>query len=134
MHTFMSNKADQRPISPYMLGPYYRFQLTSLLSITSRITGVILTVGTAPLAIAWLVSLALGPEAFAGMRGFLGSWLGQLLLFGSLFSIVYHLLNGLRHLTWDMGRGLELKQIYTSGWIVGVSSVVITLAIWGVAS
>lgn len=117
-----------------MLGPYYRFQLTSFLSITSRITGVILTVGTAPLAIAWLVALAMGPEAFASMQGFLGSWLGQLLLFGSLFSIVYHLLNGIRHLTWDTGRGLELKQIYTSGWIVGISSVVITLAIWGVAS
>jgi len=130
----MSNKADQRPISPYMLGPYYKFQITSLLSITSRITGVILTLGTAPLAIGWLIALAMGPDTHAVVQTCLGSWLGQLLLLGSLFSIIYHLLNGIRHLIWDTGSWFEMEQIRTTGIVVVITAVSATLAIWFMAS
>ena len=67
----MSN--SKRPMSPYMLGPYYKFQITSFLSITSRVTGVFLAVGAAPLAILWLLALVCGPETYAMMQDFLGS-------------------------------------------------------------
>lgn len=117
-----------------MLGPYYKFQITSFLSIANRITGVILTVGTAPLAITWLIALAMGPEAHAAMQAFLAGWIGQLLLFGSLFSLVYHLLNGIRHLMWDTGRGLEMEQVRATGITVVAISIVLSLAIWFVAS
>ena len=121
-------------MSPYMLGPYYKFQITSLLSITSRITGVILTLGTSPLAIAWLIALVMGPEAFGAMQSFLGSVLGQVLLFGSLFSLVYHLFNGMRHLAWDMGKGFAMEQVRVSGYVVVATAVIVTLTIWVVAS
>jgi succinate dehydrogenase / fumarate reductase cytochrome b subunit len=127
----MSKQPDQRPISPYMLGPYYKFQITSLLSITSRLTGVFLTVATAPVAVLWLVALIIGEAHFELMQAFLGSWVGFVFLLGSLFSLCYHLLNGLRHLAWDTGRFLEMEQVRSTGYLVlaGVAALM-ALTLW----
>lgn len=114
-----------------MLGPYYRFQITSLLSITSRITGIWLAVVTAPLAIIWLLALAAGAQSFVYVQAFLGSLPGQLLALVSLFSLWYHLLNGIRHLVWDTGRGFEKSQIWASGYLVIAATVVLgALSFW----
>ena len=119
----------QRPLSPHL--QIYRRQITSVLSISHRATGVALSVGTL-LLVWWLVALASGPAAFATAQGFIGSWLGRLLLLGWTFSLFFHLANGIRHLFWDAGYGFELKTTYASGWTVVVASVVLTVLAWGV--
>ncbi len=130
----MSSKPHQRPISPYMLGPYYRFQITSLLSITSRLTGVYLTVVTAPLAIIWLLALVFAPDVFVAMQGFLSGWVGKLLAFGTVFSVAYHLANGVRHLAWDTGRFFSKPQIRQTGYLMLVATALITVLTYWVAA
>jgi succinate dehydrogenase / fumarate reductase cytochrome b subunit len=104
-------------------------QLTSVLSITHRATGVALAVGTL-LLVWWLMAAATGPEQFAFVQNVLGSLIGRLLLLGWTWSLFYHLANGIRHLFWDAGRGLDLKASYRSGWTVVLASVVLTAGTW----
>lgn len=120
---------DKRPLSPFMIGPYYRPQLTSVLSITHRLTGVALAVGTL-LLVYWLAAAALGPDAYAQAQSVLGSKLGQLLLFLWTWALFYHLCNGIRHLFWDAGHGFEIPTVYKSGKAVLIASVVLTLLLW----
>ena len=118
---------QNRPLSPHL--QVYRPQLTSMLSITHRATGVALAVGTL-LLVWWLVAAASGPEAYATVQGFIGSIVGRLLLFGWTWALFYHLGNGIRHLFWDAGYGFELKTAYSSGWLVLLASFVLTLGAW----
>ena len=113
-----------RPISPHL--QVYRPQLTSVLSILHRITGVALAVGTI-LLVYWLIAAASGPEAFASAEALVGSWLGRILLFGWTFALYFHLTNGIRHLFWDAGFGFELKTVYASGWTAVALAVALTL-------
>lgn len=117
----------QRPLSPHL--QIYKPQLTSILSISHRATGLALSVGTLML-VWWLVALASGPQPFAVAQGFLGSWLGRLLLLGWTFSLFFHLANGIRHLFWDAGYGFDLKTTYASGWAVVAASVALTVIAW----
>lgn len=116
-----------RPLSPHL--QIYRPQLTSVLSIFHRLTGVALGLGTLMLAW-WLIAVATGPGAYATVATATASWIGRLVLFGWTFALFYHLCNGIRHLFWDAGRGLELPAIYASGWAVVVASLALTLAAW----
>ncbi len=109
-----------------MLGPYYRFQLTSVLSILHRLTGIYLALVAAPLALWWLIALGQGAEAFSAMQACMAGILGQLAFLGTLFCLSYHLLNGIRHLVWDTGRGLEIRSAYASGWLVVAGSFILT--------
>lgn len=118
---------QSRPLSPHL--QVYRPQLTSVLSITHRGTGVVLALGLL-LLVYWLLALASGPEAFATAQGLLGSWLGQLVLLGFTFALFYHLCNGVRHLFWDVGLGFELEAAYASGWAVVVVSLLLTVVVW----
>jgi succinate dehydrogenase / fumarate reductase cytochrome b subunit len=102
----------ERPLSPHL--QVYRPQITSVLSILHRLTGVALTVGTLLLTW-WLVAAAYGPDEFATVQGVMGSFIGQLILWGFTFAVFYHLGNGVRHLAWDFGWGFELDQVRTSG-------------------
>ena len=113
-----------RPISPHL--QVYKPQLTSVLSILHRITGVALAVGTI-LLVYWLIAAASGPEAFASAEALIGSWLGRILLFGWTFALYFHLSNGIRHLFWDAGFGFELKTVYASGWTAVALAVALTL-------
>jgi len=121
--------SDPRPLSPHL--QIYRWQLTSVLSILHRITGVGLAVG-AVLLVSWFGSAADGTASFASFQGFLASPIGLVLLFGCSVALFYHLCNGIRHLCWDTGRGLDLKSVYASGWAVLVATVVLTVIVWGV--
>ena len=112
-----------------MIGPYYRPQLTSMLSITHRATGVFLTIGTLVL-VYWLIALAGGPESYASAQACLGSWFGKLVLFAWSASLFYHLANGIRHLFWDAGYGFELPIAYASGYAVLIATAILTLAAW----
>ncbi|HEV7370467.1 succinate dehydrogenase, cytochrome b556 subunit [Arenibaculum sp.] len=119
-----------RPLSPHL--QVYRPQITSVLSISHRITGVALSVGTV-LLVWWLVAAATGPAAFDDAQEFIGSWFGLLLMFGWTFCFWYHFCNGIRHLVWDTGYGLELPQVYLGGYIVVGASIGLTLLTWIVA-
>ncbi len=125
-------KNDQRPLSPFMIGPYYKPQMTSLMSISHRATGVFLSVIGAPLMLWWIIATSNGPESFAAFASFIGSPLGLLLLAATVFCLCYHLLNGIRHLVWDTGRGLEISSATAAGWAVLVGTVVLGAAIMGV--
>ena len=120
-------RSDPRPLSPHL--QVYRWQLTSVLSILHRFTGIALSAGSI-LLVAWLLAAAQGPQAYAGMRGFLGSWIGLVLLFGWTVALFYHLCNGIRHLWWDTGRGLELPQVYAGGWAVVGATALLTAIAW----
>lgn len=100
-----------------------------MLSISHRATGIALTVGTL-LLVYWLAAAAGGPDSYAAAQGFIGSWIGLLLLFGWSYALFYHLCNGIRHLFWDAGYGFELEQSYRSGWLVVGASVVLTVLSW----
>ncbi len=116
-----------RPLSPHL--QVYKPQITSVLSIFHRFTGVVLAVGALMLAY-WLNAAAYGPEAFERTQAFLAHWFGKLLLFGWTWALLYHLCNGIRHMFWDAGLGLEMSQVRASGWFVYIASVILTLLAW----
>jgi len=120
-------KMHARPLSPHL--QIYRPQFTSVLSITHRITGVALAVGTL-LLVGWLAAAALGEAAYARVGGFIDSPIGLLLLFGWSLALFYHLGNGIRHLFWDAGRGFDLPTAEKSGYAVIAFALVATLAAW----
>ena len=125
----MASDQQPLPLSPHL--QIYRWQLTSVLSILHRLTGVALAVG-AILLVSWIGAASDGPEAFAKMQWFLASPLGLVLMFGWSVALFYHLCNGIRHLWWDTGRGLELKSVYATGYAVLVATAVLTIAAWAV--
>lgn len=116
-----------RPLSPHL--QVYRPQLTSVLSILHRATGVVLSVGMLGL-VCWLLALASGADAYQGVQGFYGSFFGKLMLFGWSYALFYHLSNGVRHLVWDAGKGLSIEEVYKSGWIMLGASFVLTAIVW----
>ena len=116
-----------KPLSPHL--QIYRPQLTSMLSIAHRGTGVALSVGTVVL-LYWLMSAAGGPEAYARAQEILHCWLVRLALVGWTWAFFYHFCNGLRHLAWDAGYGFDLKTAYRTGYAVLLASVVMTVLIW----
>jgi succinate dehydrogenase / fumarate reductase cytochrome b subunit len=119
----------ERPLSPFMIPVWYRFQVTSFLSILHRLTGIALALGSILLAW-WLVSVAAGGELFAVTHAFIASSIGMLLLFGWSIAFFYHLCNGIRHLAWDAGHGFELRQAYRSGYTVLVATALLTALTW----
>ncbi len=121
----MTNRA--RPLSPHL--QVYRPQITSVMSILHRISGIVLSFGAFVLTW-WLLAVAQGGEAYAGAAECMASTFGKIALFGFSLALVYHLLNGIRHLLWDAGWGFKLPQVYRSGYTVAVLTVVFTAAIW----
>lgn len=113
-----------RPLSPHL--QVYRPQITSVLSILHRVTGVALVVGTLLLTW-WLAAAAYGPEEFTTIQGFLGSWIGHLLMWAFAFALFYHLCNGVRHLVWDFGWGFEIPSVRQSGLLMLAATVVLWL-------
>lgn len=113
-----------RPLSPHL--QIYRPQITSTLSILHRLTGIGMAVAAA-LVVWWLVSAAISPQYFATADAVLTSWVGIVVLIGALWALWYHLLNGIRHLVWDIGLGFELDTVSKSGWAVVVGSIVLTV-------
>ena len=125
----MSNHG--RPLSPHI--SIYRWPITMVLSILHRATGIAMSVGLIVL-VAWLFDAASGPEAYAVFQSAMGSLLGKLLLIGWSLAFFYHLSNGVRHLLWDTGRGMEKDQANRSSWAVLVGTLVLTALFWWAAS
>lgn len=124
----MSPPGRERPLSPHL--SVYRFMYTMVLSILHRFTGVVLAVGLCAL-VYWLMSAAAGESAYGQAAWLFRGWPIRLLLLAWLASYCFHFLNGLRHLAWDAGLGLERAQARRSGTVVVVLAVVgFVLAAW----
>ena len=115
----------ERPLSPHL--QVYRPQITSVLSILHRATGLALSLGMVVLAY-WLVAVATGEAAYSDARAVLGGVVFKLGYAGWCFCFFYHLANGIRHLVWDVGVGLEPGQYQLSGWLVVAFSLVASTA------
>ena len=127
----------ERPLSPHL--QIYRRQITSVMSILHRITGVVLAFGAFGLAW-WLFVLSetnvFGSVHFMDFNQFIYlavSIPGQIVIAGFSYCLIYHFLNGLRHLFWDVGRGVEIKHFQRSGWAVVVLSLLLTAGLWAIA-
>lgn len=123
----MSSWTDKRPMSPHM--QVWKWHLTMAGSILHRFTGIGNYVG-AFVIVAWLFATAYGPDLYEPLAGLVGTIWGQLILFGFALSVSYHLLNGVRHLFLDAGKGFAPKfASFTSG-VVIVLSVVLAVGVW----
>ena len=116
-----------RPLSPHL--QVYKPQLTSILSILHRGTGIVLSIGSIFL-VSWIFVLTLGESAYQIYSQLVNNWFGKLVIFGFTFGLFYHLSNGIRHLFWDAGYGYDLKDAYISGFAVIFSSISLTLITW----
>ena len=129
----------ERPKSPHLvtggLGSplLWRWHITMWTSILHRVTGVGLYVGGL-IAAAWAISLASGPESYGYFKALLGSGLGQLAMFGLTAAFFYHLANGVRHLVWDTGKGLDIRSANASSIVIFAFTVAATLAMWAIAA
>jgi succinate dehydrogenase / fumarate reductase cytochrome b subunit len=120
----------RRPLSPHL--QVYRPQITSVLSILHRLTGIALSAGTL-LLVWWLVAAARGEAAYAAVSWFLRSPVGIIVLVGWTASLWYHFCSGLRHLAWDGGWGFTLPAVHRSGWAVVIAAAILTVVTWIVA-
>ena len=120
-----------RPLSPFTT--VWRWHVTMFASIAHRVTGVGLYLG-ALIAAGWAVALASGPEAYGQYMALLGSPLGKLVLFGMTVSLFYHLANGIRHLIWDTGHGLDLRSANFSAVFVIAFSITAAIGLWVIAA
>lgn len=118
----------ERPTSPHLT--IYRKQITSVLSIMHRLTGLALVVGSAVL-VWWLWTAAYQPADYGQLHECLSSTLGQAALVGWVAAFYYHLANGIRHLFWDAGKGFSLTSVSVSGWLVIVFTLAMTAMTWG---
>ena len=122
----MSVTLKPRPLSPHL--QVYRPQLTSMLSVLHRGTGIFLSLGTVAI-VCWLSALASGAAAYEQFQSVVSHPFSQLVLFGWCFSMCYHLCNGIRHLFWDIGAGLEISTVYRTGTVVLLVSCILTAVI-----
>jgi len=120
-----------RPLSPHT--GIWRWHITMFTSIAHRVTGVGLYLG-ALIAAGWALALASGPEGYATYMGLLDSILGKLVLFGMTVALFYHLANGIRHLVWDAGHGLDLRSANFSSVFVIAFSITASIGLWVIAA
>ena len=118
---------SNNPLSPHL--QIYRWHISSLLSITHRIAGIINLLALI-LIFFWLVFLSLGESNYELFLILINSFFGKFILIGFTWSMIFHLLSGIRHLVWDFGYGFEIKTANISGLIVIISSLVLTIIFW----
>jgi len=116
-----------RPLSPHL--GIYRWQIGNSLSILHRLTGIALAFGLLALSY-WLISLAGGEQSYAAAARAFASPVGVLALVGWTFAFLYHLLNGVRHLCWDVGLGFERRERHATGWLAVLGALALTACIW----
>ncbi|MBU2533393.1 MAG: succinate dehydrogenase, cytochrome b556 subunit [Alphaproteobacteria bacterium] len=123
--------ARPRPTSPHL--QIYSPLINMVMSIVHRITGAALYFGSLLLS-AWLVSAAMGPEAYEQVNALFGSIIGRIVLIGYTWALIHHMLGGVRHFIWDTGRGLDIKTADFLCWSSIVLSILLTAAIWFAAT
>jgi succinate dehydrogenase / fumarate reductase, cytochrome b subunit len=116
-----------RPLSPHL--QIYKPQLTALMSISHRLSGVFLSLSSLVL-VYWLMAIAAGEAAYQQAQNLFNSWLGLIFLFGWSLALFYHLCNGIRHLSWDIGLGMDIKTVYLTGSLVWIATLLLTGLTW----
>ncbi len=119
-----------RPLSPHL--QIYKLPLNGILSITHRLTGLVLALGALGV-VAMLVAAASGSQVYQVFYAAVAHWLGQLLLIAFTLALYYHLCAGVRHLFWDAGYGYELRTAFIGSWLVMIGAVVLTVITWALA-
>ena len=117
----------QRPLSPHL--QIYKPQITSMLSILHRATGIALSIGSVILVL-WIVALTLGENTYLMYSNLIDNWFGKLIIFGFTFALFYHLSNGIRHLFWDAGYGFDLKVAKITGVLAFIGSFILTIILY----
>jgi len=120
--------APNRPTSPHLT--IYRPQISTVISILHRLTGLWLTAGALAL-VAWLYVVAYTPGDYPAIHECMGSLLGQACLIAWLVAFYYHLCSGIRHLFWDIGKGFAIPVMNVTGWLVILATVLLTIMTWG---
>jgi len=124
----MGADANQnRPMSPFTT--VWRWHVTMVTSILHRLSGIVLGGGSVLITL-WVWALAAGEKRYEQVMGLLGSWPGKIVLFAFSLALFFHLLNGVRHLVWDSGRGYDKESANQSAWLVMALSLVLTLILW----
>ena len=118
---------SNNPLSPHL--QIYRWHISSLLSITHRISGVINLISLI-LIFSWLLAFSFGESNYELFLLVVNSFFGKFILIGFTWSMSFHLLSGIRHLAWDMGYGFEIKTANISGIIVIITSLFLTIIFW----
>jgi len=118
---------NQNPLSPHL--QIYRWHISSLLSITHRISGVA-NLFSLILMFFWLLFLSFGESSYESFLFIINSFIGKFILIGFTWSMSFHLLSGIRHLIWDFGYGFEIRTANISGIIVIIASLVLTVIFW----
>ena len=118
---------SKNPVSPHL--QIYRWHISSLLSITHRISGVINLLALI-LIFFWLLGLSFGESNYELFLLIINSFFGKFILIGFTWSMSFHILSGIRHLVWDLGYGFEIKTANISGIIVIICSLVLTIIFW----
>lgn len=118
-----------RPLSPHL--SIYRLEINMLMSGLHRITGTANYFGTAFLA-AWLLAAAMGRKEYEMANAFLSHPIGMLLVFGYTWSVIHHMVGGIRHYIWDMGRGFTIGQVNMLSWLTIIVSLALTVLVWGI--
>ena len=117
----------ENPLSPHL--QIYRWQITSVISILHRISGIVTSFGSVVLVI-WLLSIGIGEETFKLINSIYLSFLGRAVLIGITLSVCFNTLNDIRHLFWDYGYGFSLNTVKITGWLIVISSIILTVLIW----
>lgn len=121
-----AQKPVDRPLSPFMIGPYYRPQMTSISSIMIRITGLAL-LGSVVLLVAWIFAAAVSETWFARIDWLVTSWLGAAIWALSAWALWYHALGGIRHFIFDAGKMMDIPTAEKLGWAMFIGATVLTL-------
>ena len=120
----MNMENDKNPLSPHL--QIYKWQISSLLSITHRIVGVI-NIFAISLICFWVLSLILGESNYENIKEFLNSYYGKFLIISLCWTFSFHILNEIRHITWDLGYGFDLKVAKVTGYLVLIGSFILTI-------
>jgi succinate dehydrogenase / fumarate reductase, cytochrome b subunit len=120
-----------RPLSPHL--QVYRWQIGNTLSILHRFSGLGLSLGLLALCY-WLAAIAGGQASYRRALFWFSNPLGLVALGLWCLAFYYHLLNGIRHLFWDMGKGFERRERHASGWFVVIASLALTAGTWAIAA
>jgi len=118
---------SNNPLSPHL--QIYRWQISSLLSITHRISGVINLLALI-LIFFWFSIFSFGENNYQSFLSTINSFFGKFILIGFTWSMCFHILSGIRHLAWDLGYGYEIRTANISGIIVIIFSLVLTITFW----
>ena len=119
-------KSSTRPLSPHL--QIYKMPLSAKLSILHRLTGLALTAGSVILVV-WIFSLAYSSDLAISLYALFSSTIGKVILMAWTFAFLYHFFNGIRHMFWDIGKGLELNDVNKSGILVVIAALIVTVLI-----